>query len=169
MSKVQFESADKYTRLLQHTWLFPMYNCTRDCVNFVYTASFTLKLNYSIDFKLFCSSRNESKKPNRILFYESLWLFSMNTQGLSQLWVRTVWDLYIWYHTVRTQNGLSPCGWSKLFTQSILYWTEFPPIRNDECKENGIINDSGDYEFTLLIIPKLAILIPVKLVRVIPI
>ena len=39
------------------------------------------------------------------------------SQGLNPFWVRTVWyliDLYIWYHTVRTQNGLSPCGFMKI-------------------------------------------------------
>ena len=39
------------------------------------------------------------------------------SQGLNPFWVRTVWyliDLYTWYHTVRTQNGLSPCGFMQI-------------------------------------------------------
>ena len=39
------------------------------------------------------------------------------SQGLNPFWVQTVWyliDLYIWYHTVRTQNGLSPCGFMQI-------------------------------------------------------
>ena len=84
---VEFESAEKYTGLLQNTYSFQMDNSTRQMlVNFGYIScvvnlqsiqkilpSFTLKLNYKHWlYKLFCSSRNESKKPNRKPFYERL-------------------------------------------------------------------------------------------------
>ena len=78
---VEFESAEKYTRLLQNTCLFPMDNSTRQLhVNFRYissslvkcnvfsenNANFTLKLNYKQSLcKLFCSKRNETKKKTK--------------------------------------------------------------------------------------------------------
>ena len=84
---VEFESAEKYTRLRQNTCSFQIDNSTRQMlVNFGYissvvkstvysknSTSFTLKLNYKHWlYKLFCSTRNESKKPNRTPFYERL-------------------------------------------------------------------------------------------------
>ena len=38
----------------------------------------------------------------------------LHPQGLSLFWVRTVW-FHIWYHTVWTQNGLSPFNCISLF------------------------------------------------------
>ena len=45
-------------------------------------------------------------------FYITTTVYCLNPLGQSPFWVRTVWcHLYIWYHTDRPQNGLSPCAW----------------------------------------------------------
>ena len=67
----------------------------------------------------FCPEPARYSSPSLCLVYTSIWSqprpwqsnnwhLVAETQGLSPFWVRTVWYIYIWYHTVRTQNELTP-------------------------------------------------------------
>ena len=49
------------------------------------------------------------------------YFYSLSTQDPSLFLVRTVWYLYIWYHTVRIQNGLSPCALAHVLSIYIEY------------------------------------------------
>ena len=60
----------------------------------------------------------ESPLPKDVVC--QVWLIS---QGLIPFWVRTeLYHLYIWYHTVRTQNRLSPCGCIDIGPWSTWLW-----------------------------------------------
>ena len=58
-----------------------------------------------------------------LLYQRMLYAKWLISQGLIPFWVRTeLYHLYIWYHTVRTQNRLSPCGCIDIGPWSTWFW-----------------------------------------------
>ena len=52
--------------------------------------------------------QKSSLQLSAVVSWKGLWILicQHHSPGLSPFWTRTVWYLYIWYHTVRTKNGL---------------------------------------------------------------